>query len=320
MPLPLSAASTIASYAIRPADPKPSFFSIELSQAEHRIRLINAWGDAIRPGTRILELGCGQGTCTQALAEAIRPPPASSETGTAASEGETKGGGGGGGGGHIDAVDPGAPDYGSPFTLGQAQAHLSAGPVGSLITWHRAEPVAFLAAHPGRTWDVAVLAHCVWYFASPGELGRILAALRGRVARVLIAEWALRATEPSAAAHVLAVLARGAFEAHRVGSCQNVQTPLSPAAIRRAAEEAGWAVEGETVVVPEKELADGYWETAMVVGEGFVQDVEREIGDERVKALLKSARDATIAAADAVGGAKGVRSMDVWVATLVPGE
>jgi precorrin-6B methylase 2 len=55
-------------------------------QMDHRIDLIAFWN--IKPGSRILELGCGQGDCTIALADAVGPD------------------------GHIDAVDPGSPDYG----------------------------------------------------------------------------------------------------------------------------------------------------------------------------------------------------------------
>lgn len=302
MPLPLSSASTIASYAIHPPNPSPSFLNIELSQATHRIHLINAWGSAIRPGTRILELGCGQGTCTQALAEAIRPV-SNNEEGTKT--------------GHITALDPGPPDYGRPFTLSQAQSHLSSSPIGHLLTFHNADPISFLDANPSQTWDVAILAHCIWYFPSPDTLSGILSALRGRVSRVLIAEWALRATEPKAVAHLLAVLARATFEAHRMGSQENVQTAMSPVAIKTAAEGSGWVVEREEMVVPEEGLDDGYWETGTVVGEGFMREAEKEVADERVKAVLRSARDATVAAAEAAGGAKKVRSMDVWVATLV---
>lgn len=301
MPLPLSSADKIASYGIRGADPSPSFLAIELSQAVHRINLINAWGPAIGPGTRVLELGCGQGPCTQALAEAVTSPD--DPTGSS---------------GHITAVDPGAPDYGAPFTLGESQSHLSAGPLGPLITFHRADPIDFLAANADAQWDVAVLAHCIWYFRSADTLRQIFTALRGRVARVCLAEWALHATEPAAAAHVLAALARATFEAHRADSVENIQTLASPRAIKEAAAQAGWGVESEGTVVPEAELSDGYWETGTVVREGFAEEVEKEIKDGRVKAALASARDAVIAAADSVGGAKRVRSMDVWVATLIP--
>ncbi|KAB5547071.1 S-adenosyl-L-methionine-dependent methyltransferase [Coniochaeta sp. 2T2.1] len=291
--LPLSLAPQIASYAIQPPrGPTPASQAIELSQARHRINLLNAWS-SIFPGSRVLELGCGQGTCTAVLAEAVGPS------------------------GHVDAVDPASLDYGSPFTLGEAQACLSQGPVGvgGRITFHQRDPVEFLKENEGK-WDVAVLAHCIWYFRSAKEVGDVLAALRGRVDRVLIAEYALHASEREAVPHVLATVARAALEAHRKDSDENIQTVLSPVGIRELAEGAGWKVVREETVVPEPELSDGGWETGSVVSKGYLEDVEKGVEDERVKAMLRSARDAVVAAVDGIGGVGKVRTMDVWVATL----
>ncbi|KAH6635802.1 hypothetical protein F5144DRAFT_619333 [Chaetomium tenue] len=311
MTLSLSAGK-IASYAIRGPNPSPTSLAIEHSQAVHRINLINAWAPAIGPGTRVLELGCGQGTCTQALAEAVTSPSPFSTSNPTPTPPH----------GHITALDPGAPDYGSPFTLAQAQTHLSTGPLRDLLTFHRADPVAFLAAHPNDTWEVAVLAHCIWYFRSPETLGQILTALRGRVQRVCLAEWALHATEPAAAAHVLAALARAGLEAQRGGggSDENIQMVVGPGVVKGVVRGAGWVVEREGVVVPGRELSDGGWETGSVVDGGFAEEVERVVGEGRVRAALMAARDATVAAAESVGGVGNVRSMDVWVATLVPGD
>ena len=64
----------------------PLAFSSEFQQT-HRRALVSFWD--IKPGSRVLELGGGQGDCTIVLAEAV---------------GET---------GHVDVVDPGAADYGT---------------------------------------------------------------------------------------------------------------------------------------------------------------------------------------------------------------
>ncbi|KAJ9137487.1 SAM-dependent methyltransferase [Pleurostoma richardsiae] len=286
--LPLEAASNIAGYSLH----DPHRPEVEISQVEHRIRLINLWD--IGTGARVLEIGCGQGTCTAVLAEAV------------------------GANGHVDAVDPGPPDYGAPYTLAQAQAHLSASRVGSRIAWHRAQPVEFLnSTMKSETWDVAVLAHCVWYFSSSDVLRDILESLQDRVKRVCIAEYALHATETAATAHVLAALARGTLETHKTQSHQNIQTPLSPGGIKRIAADIGWSVQGESSVVPEPGLLDGYWEVGMVASARFEEEIAAGVSDERVRTLLRSAREATIAAADAAGGAKKVRTMDVWAATLI---
>ena len=58
---------------------------------DHRVELVSFWD--VKPGSRVLELGCGQGDCTVVIADAV---------------GEN---------GHVDAVDPGAPDYGEPRPL-----------------------------------------------------------------------------------------------------------------------------------------------------------------------------------------------------------
>lgn len=309
--VPLSSASKIADYHIPPpTGHTPVSRSIELSQAVHRINLINAWGSAaIRPGSQILELGCGQGTCTAVLAEAVQV----SQSQDSAS-------------GHVTALDPAPSTYGAPFTLGQAQSHLrtsSLVPAGirSAITFHlEADLSSFLSRPENKDakWDTAVLAHCIWYFPSPLEvLESILLALKGRAERVCIAEYALQASDPKAAPHVLTALARAALEAHKPNSTENIQGLVSPRGLKEVAARTGWRVEREAVVVPEKDLSDGYWETGGVVSEEFVKEIDRDVEDERVKGMLRAARDATVAAVNMVGGVKEVRTMDVWAATLV---
>lgn len=66
-PPPLDAA-TLASLHYQPSPTPPSALATELSQATHRLSLLSAW--ALPPSTThtILEIGCGQGTTTAALA------------------------------------------------------------------------------------------------------------------------------------------------------------------------------------------------------------------------------------------------------------
>ncbi|KAI0441119.1 SAM-dependent methyltransferase [Xylaria telfairii] len=284
--LALALAPKIAAYSPH----APGHPDLEVAQAAHRIRMVNHWG--LEPGTRVLELGCGQGSATAVLAEAVES-------------------------GHVDAVDPAEPDYGAPFTLAQAQQHISASPVGRRITWHRATPQQFLLSAPGRVWDVAVLAHCIWYLASERELEDILAALHGRVRRLCVAEYALHATHKAALPHVLAVLARGALESYKAESTENVRSPLSPSAIKSAARRSRWECTRETTLVPEPGLLDGSWEAGTVMGHHFLPEVEKAVSDERIRTVIASARDATAAAIAALDGAK-VRTMDVWVATFTP--
>ncbi|KAI9154787.1 S-adenosyl-L-methionine-dependent methyltransferase [Paramyrothecium foliicola] len=285
-PLPASAAKTIASYSLT----EPSQAHIEISQAEHRIQLTNLW--QIVPGSRVLEIGCGQGNCTAVLAEAVGPS------------------------GHVDAVDPGSPDYGAPFTLAQAQAHISASPVGNRVTWHCAEPVEFLAGHPESSWDYVVFSHCIWYFPSPDVLAQMLTQLRGRANKLLIAEYALAATERSAAPHVLAAIAIATLEAHNETSEANIRSLISPNVIKTMAGDAGWTLQHEDVVVPGEGLLDGHWESAAVKHESFLEDIETHVMDPKLKTILRSSRDAVINSLLS-SGAKQARTMDVWVASLL---
>ncbi|KAI1267270.1 S-adenosyl-L-methionine-dependent methyltransferase [Xylariaceae sp. FL1019] len=280
--IPDSLAPKIASYSLT----DPNHPEIELAQVEHRLRLTNEW--ALKPGTRVVELGCGQGNTTAVLAEAIGPS------------------------GHIDAVDPGALDYGSPFTLQQAQSYLSASPVGERITWHQATPQEFLAADADTIWDVAVLSHCIWYFSSEQVFEEIFTALKGRVSTICVAEYALFATEKAAMPHVLAVVARGTLESLKEHSTQNIRSLLSPKAITNIAAKADWNLAEECTVVPNEGLLDGEWEAGSVASDRFWDDVKHNVPNERLQAVIHSTRDGVTQAVARCPNGK-VRTMDVWV-------
>jgi hypothetical protein len=152
------------------------------AQEKHRLTLVSFWD--ITPGSRVLEIGCGQGDCTVVLADAV---------------GEN---------GHVDAVDPGAPDYGMPFistqplvlfffqifvdslfisillysnfsrnsisfqltnlgapyTLSQCQSAIKKSPLGSRITFHCASTEAFLSSLPTthQPYDFIILCHSIY--------------------------------------------------------------------------------------------------------------------------------------------------------------
>ena len=68
----------------------PIHFSIQYSQTLHRLELLQHWN--IPTGSKVLELGCGQGDCTTVLAHTV---------------GEQ---------GRVVAVDPAELDYGASFS------------------------------------------------------------------------------------------------------------------------------------------------------------------------------------------------------------
>lgn len=296
--LPLSAAEKIASYQLTP----PNGLSIEVAQAEHRINILNSWGpDVIKPGSKVLEIGCGQGNCTAVLAEAVGPT------------------------GHINAYDPAPLDYGVPFTLGEAHQHLLKSEIGGRIEFSSRLPWETEgdgsvegALNTAQQWDVVVLAHCVWYFKTRDELSDLFKCLKATLlpgGKVCIAEYALHATEKAAWPHVLAALAQGTLQALRSEeSSENIQVPLSPQQIKQLAHDNGWNLDREATLVPEEGLLDGSWETGSVASKDFLKELEQAVPREDWKshAILEAMRASVLSAVEAAGGVKKTRTMDVW--------
>jgi len=265
---------------------------IVVGQMEQRIQLVKTWG--IQPGEKIIEIGCGQGDCTVALATAV------------------------GDSGHVTAIDPASLDYGSPFTLGQAQAHLKASPVGSRITFVQAHPLDFLE-DTTEMYTTAVLAQCIWYFPSPATFSAILAALAPRVQRICLSEYALTATDPRAVPHLLAALTQASLECRKPTSESNIRTVLSPEALKAAASAVGLTLQKEKTTVPPEGMFDGRWEVSAVLAESFEQEVKDCVKDERERAVVFAMRDSVRAARDALKAKEEkLHTMDIWVATFTP--
>ncbi|THU98612.1 S-adenosyl-L-methionine-dependent methyltransferase [Dendrothele bispora CBS 962.96] len=264
------------------------YYNVQLQSTEHRFAILSQFD--ILEGSRVLELGCGQGDCTAVLAEIVGPS------------------------GHVTAIDPGAPDYGAPFTLQQAQSHLSSGALGGRITWRRAMPTEFLQSDEGE-YDVAVLVLCTWYFMSPRVLTETLSALVTRVKRVCIAEWDL--SDGKAPTHVLAVLTQAALESRKSGSISNVRTLFTASTIRTLAAAAGLRLEKDSVLTTASNVSDGSWEVQAVIRDSFANEIEQYVEEEREKYMIKSMQDATLGSLKSVGGTKSVKSMDVWCGSFV---
>ncbi|TFK75149.1 SAM-dependent methyltransferas-like protein [Pluteus cervinus] len=260
-------------------------------QIAHRQEIIEKWG-GIPAGSRVLELGCGQGDCTIAIADCV------------------------GDNGTVEAIDPAPPGYGSPYTVHEAQKHISSGPLGPRVTFVHADPLLFLPAEDAvitePKYDIAILAHCLWYFSSPSVISSTLRRLRAICKRIYIAEWSLSATLPTAQPHVYAVLTQGSLECRKTDTESNVRTVVSPAAIKELAEKAGLKVVSEASVTPREGLLDGKWEVDAVSDKDFVGEVEKNVTNERERAVVFALRDAMLRSLDAAGGRKNVTSMDVW--------
>lgn len=205
---------------------------------------------------------------------------------------------------------------GAPHTLGQAQAHLSKGRLGTRITWVQASPSTYLESHPDEIYDIAVLAHCLWYFSSPEQIENTLRTLATRAKHVCVAEWSLSSATWNANTHILAVLAQAAMECRKPQSESNVRTVVSPASIKTMAGKAGLTLQNEELISPGKGVFDGRWEVQAVLDPGFLKEIDEFVKDDREKGVVLAMRDSVVASVERAGGIKEVRSMDAWSAVF----
>jgi SAM-dependent methyltransferase len=259
-----------------------------LAALQHRQDLVKQWG--IQPGDRVLEIGCGQGDFTVAVADAVGPT------------------------GSVVALDPMDPRGGTP-PLGEAQAHISASPVGAWVTFVRSSGIEYLRSAEQAAFDYVVLCHSVWYMAEPGELSEILAAAAGKTRAVLIAEFAFSASSLAAVPGLLAALATIALEAFRDNSSwRNLRCGLSPRQITAAAERAGWSLQSQgRLQTPPKERYSAREATMVLDRPFFASDVEKLEASDKAKTMLYAIRDALAASVDNLdGGMDDLVNMDVW--------
>jgi hypothetical protein len=196
-------------------------------------------------------------------------------------------------------------------------------PLGYRINWVPQSPLDYLSAHPSaptsdsKPFDATVLAHCLWYFPSHQQILDTFRALKQHSTRLLLAEWSLVATHPSAQPPVLAALAQAALKCRKPQSSSNVRTVLGPKRLAELALAAGWQLEGETRVQPTEGLLDGRWEVSACLSSSFEKEIEEYVGDGRDADVVFALRDACRASLEVVqGGLQGVRSMDVWIANF----
>ncbi|OOQ87824.1 SAM-dependent methyltransferase [Penicillium brasilianum] len=265
----------------------PTHFSIQHSQTLHRLVLLQHWN--ISTDSKVLELGCGQGDCTTVFAYAVGKQ------------------------GRVVAVDPAGLDYGKSYCFSYPATY----PGG--VQQSPPDYLSSLPASESKAFDATVLAHCLWYFASPSLILSTFRALKQHSKRLLLAEWSLVATHPSAQPHVLAALTKAALECRKSKSSDsNVRTVLGPKRLTELALAAGWRLESETRVQGGEGLLDGQWEVSACLSSSFKREVEEQVSDERERAAILASRDACEASLQGVqGGQKGVRAMDVWVASFV---
>jgi hypothetical protein len=241
---------------------------------------------------------------------------------------------------------------GAPFTLGQAQAHLLQGPLGSRITFIQTTPidhVQSLSDKEGYEYDYAIFSLCTFYFASPTLLRKTFKAISTKCKEIFVAEWSLtpsksfpRESQP----HIPTIFLRAAVDSRKLKPTSNCRTILSPKSLREmiTGEEIGLQCAEEEVFDPPEDNLEGKWEVEMVLADKFAEEVqgigsqmkslegklggsegkltEEEVSQaqeakERGTTALMAVRD-SIRANLPEKGVKGVKSMAIWGARFVP--
>ncbi len=310
----------VAAYHIQPESAKGQQESVQAVQTSHRLDVMYAWltgkdpdpNGALPSGSSanelevewdllkrlIMDLGCGQGDQTGALAAVL-----------AAHQDKQLG--------KVTGVDPAPEDYGSPYTIKQAQDHL-------MQQGELANHLSFILGKTGpdvlkgQYFDTVVMSHSLWYLSSAMDVIVTLKQIReAGVKRLLLAEWALTASHPDSLPHLLAVLIQG--QSPLKGG--NVQTPQSPEQIKACARRAGWKVKRELTFAPAEKLQDGGWEVYMA--REAIKQVESLTGGDTGKPGSAKRRQiqsvlATKYALEEAAQRCGskTRSMDVWTAVL----
>ncbi|MCG3089727.1 class I SAM-dependent methyltransferase [Sporosarcina cyprini] len=237
----------------------PGGEEVQRIQTEHRLKLIDFWG--ISKGSKVLEIGCGQGDTTAALAYTVGKQ------------------------GSVIGLDIATPSYGSPVTLGEAAAHLKQSPLGSQTEIRfecdvLSEDVDF----PPGTFDFIVFSHCSWYLESFETLAAIFSKIKKWGGKLCFAEWDTRIQTIEQYPHFLAVLIQSHYECFKTDSLANVRTLFTPMDVERIAKSTGWSIQREgTIVSPE--LQDGEWEIEMTLSEYKDLHNLTEVPD-KVKSLL----------------------------------
>lgn len=207
--------------------------SIQRKQTAHRMRLVEAFN--IKPGSKVLEVGSGQGDTTVVLADAV------------------------GKNGHVDAVDIASSEYGAPLTLKEATDYISNSEIGNRVSFTFETNVS--DDEFTGIYDVAILSHSLFYFKSYTELSDLFRKLRKMCHKICVADWDLEYSDLAQATHAEAILLQGLFSIHNEHE-NNIQLIIRKDIIEQLLIETGWTIDAMNIV-DAKDLDDGRWEVAI---------------------------------------------------------
>ncbi|BBI35472.1 class I SAM-dependent methyltransferase [Cohnella abietis] len=236
--------------------------NIQRVQTEHRIKLAELWD--IKAGSRVLEIGCGQGDTTAVLAYLV------------------------GDNGLVHGIDIASPDYGSPITLGDAISHLKQSKLGKQIDIRfEVDVLSPDVDFPDHYFDTIVLSHCSWYLKSFEELSRILEKVKRWGKSLCLAEWDTRIKTMEQFPHFLAVSIQAQYECFKESSFSNIRTLFTPEDLKELAVNAGWKIVKEQSI-NSTDLQDGGWEVDFTLSEYVSELNELPHAPEKLKAYIQS--------------------------------
>jgi SAM-dependent methyltransferase len=208
--------------------------NIQRIQTDHRLKLAEFWN--IKEGSRVLEIGCGQGDTTAVLAYLV---------------GES---------GFVLGVDIASPDYGSPLTLGDSIDYIKNSYLGKRIEIDfEFDVLSPDVDFPKNYFDVIVFSHSSWYLKSVEELHDILKKIKKWGKSLCFSEWDTRINTIEQFPHFLSVLIQAQNECFKKDSLSNVRTMFTPNDVRVVSERAGWNIIAEKSI-DSSDLQDGKWE------------------------------------------------------------
>lgn len=236
--------------------------TIQHVQTIHRLKLVDFWN--IRAGSRVLEIGCGQGDTTAVLAYIV---------------GDT---------GFVHAIDIASPDYGSPVTVGDSINFIQNSPIGKRIQVDfETDVLSDEVSFPEKSFDYIVLSHCSWYLKSPEELHNILKKIKKWGHTLCFAEWDTRVQTNDQLPHFLSVLIQAQYECFKESSLSNIRTLFTPIDVQRIAKNAGWEITLEKSI-DSSNLQDGKWEMKHILN-NYKKEIELATHlPEKFRALIQS--------------------------------
>lgn len=237
-------------------------YYVQMIQTKHRIKLVDFWG--IKAGSKILEIGCGQGDTTAVLAYYT---------------GEK---------GFVQGIDIGPPTYGSPVTLGESADYLIQSKLGKQIRIDfNIDILSPEVEFQENSFDYIVFSHCSWYTKSASELLMIMEKVRKWGKQLCFAEWSTNINAIEQYPHLLSILIQAQYEAFKHNSESNVRTLITPHDIRAIAEQAGWQIIKDSII-DSPDLQDGKWEVDKVRTDFSSELSEIKNMPEKLKDLIRS--------------------------------